>query len=186
MTVPIDYVRQEIRHLRFGVFHRTLEPHRFHILQTRSIRKRRYWADLWIIGSSHVLNVRTGRAALAEALTCSAGLLPQDSRLDIADADRHGPFEHHIGGEIHYKATLDVVHHSEREFLREHARALNHRSPRRMVYQFPTTDELIRPPVTLIEIVHAEEGFLEIHTFHSYVQDLAIVWTRSEINVGDL
>ncbi len=78
---------------------------------------------------------------------------------------------------------MDVSHHAPQSFIGEQERILKQRASGRMVYRFPRPASLLTEPVTILDIVRADEGSLEIRTLHSYVEELAMVWTHSLIQL---
>ena len=98
--LKVTYVNQDIANLRFGVYSRILEPDLFRIFRKRVIKRERYCAHLWIIGSSHVLNLQTDGACLGEVLTCAETSLPSDARIDLIEDFENNHCEHNILGEI--------------------------------------------------------------------------------------
>ncbi|MDE0042615.1 MAG: hypothetical protein OXT74_11315, partial [Candidatus Poribacteria bacterium] len=80
------YVGQDIANLRFGLYERRLERNLFRIFEQQAIERDAYRADFWIIGSSHVVNVETERASMAEVISGGSNTLPPDGRLKLIRA----------------------------------------------------------------------------------------------------
>lgn len=177
------YVNQDIANLRFGVYSRILEPDLFRIFRRRVIEREKYRADFWIIGSSHVLNLQTNGACLGEVLTCSETALPSDARITLIEDFENSHCEHNILGEISYKAEFTMRHYSEEEFRQEQSLLLAQKVPCRLAYSFPQREGLVAAPVTVIDIIRAEEDILEIRTLHSYVENLTMVLTHSVVHL---
>ncbi len=95
MNREISYIPQRVDELLFGVYRRKLAPTLFHILERRTIRMQTYRADLWIIGSSHVLNVETAHGCLGEVLTGSSKRLPEEADAHLIHGGRAFTWERH-------------------------------------------------------------------------------------------
>ena len=181
--LKVNYVNQDIANLRFGVYSRVLEPDLFRIFRRRVIERERYRAHLWIIGSSHVLNLQTEQACLGEVLTSSDTSLPSDARINLIEDFEDSHCEHNILGEISYKAKFALRRYSEEEFLQEQSLLFAQEVPCRLAYRFPQREGLVAAPVTVIDVVRAEEDILEIRTLHSYVENLTMVLTHSVAHI---
>ena len=49
---------------------------------------------------------------------------------------------------------------------------------------FPTREDIAVTPITVIDVLKADESGVELKTFHSYVEAPAVVVTRSTIGVA--
>ena len=54
----------------------------------------------------------------------------------------------------------------------------------RLHHRFPTREDIAVTPITMIDVLKADESGVELQTFHSYVEAPAVVVTRSTIEVA--
>ena len=178
------YVGQKASGLRFAVYARALERERFRVFLERALDRETYVADLWIIGASHVLRLRMPGHSLTEVLACGESALPSDGRLHTIEDLDAGNCEVHVPAALSYKAEVTTTRCTEQGYLDEHARLSSNGHGGRLLYAFPADDGLLAPPLTVIDVLHADDSLLEIRTVHSYPQDRAIVRTHSAIHVS--
>ena len=178
------YVGQDIENLRFALYERRLEPNLFRIFEQRTIERDSYRADFWIIGSSHVVNVETERASLAEVISGDSRLLPSDGRVELIRAFENRCYNSQIADEFNYRVELQLLNAPEEDVL------LNEPAPPdqgilfRLRHRFPTREDIAVTPITVIDVLKADESGVELKTFHSYVEAPAVVVTRSTIGVA--
>ena len=189
ILLEIAYVRQCLTHLRFGLFNRTLDAGLFRIFRQQSVERAAYRAELWVIGTSHVMNVQLTAArsspesALAEVLTGADRPLPSDGRVEVVKAFENCTCLHHRIGELSYTARIDSCTCTKETFRQREASLRREESPCRLIYQFPQGEELPAAPITVIDVLRADEDGLEIQTFHTYPEGLTIVMTHSTVEV---
>ncbi len=182
--MDLTYVGQNTSGLRFAVYSRALARDRFRVFEERVVDRETYAADLWIIGASHVLRLRMPDHSLTEVLACGESALPPDGRLHTIEDLDAGHCEVHIPSALSYKTEVTTTRCAEDEYLAEHARLSSGDHANRLVYAFPAGDGLVAPPLTVLDVLHADDNLLEIRTVHSYPQDRAIVRTHSAIHVS--
>ena len=178
------YVGQDIANLRFGVYERRLERNLFRIFEQRTIERAGYRADFWIIGSSHVVNVETERAALAEVISGGSNALPPNGRLKLIRAFENCCYSSRIADEFNYRAELRLLNDPGADFLLDEPTPPDSSVLFRLRHRFPTREDMAETPITVIDVLKADDSGLELKTFHSYVEAPAVVVTRSTIEVA--
>lgn len=178
-----DYVAQDIANLRFGLYERRLEPNLFRIFEQRSIEQASYRADFWIIGSSHVLNVETDRGGMAEVISGDSRALPTDGRIKLVRAVGEHCYHVQVADEFSYRVDLQLLKVPDNDFLLNEPTPANQGILFRMRHCFPTQEDMAESPITVIDVLKADDSGLELKTFHSYVEAPAVVVTRSTIEV---
>ena len=179
----LDYVVQDVTSLRFAFYACAVDPESFRILRERTLRRRNYSADLWIIGTSHVLRVHVADHDISEVLTCSEPVPVIDSPVHSAQAGVASHYEHHVPDVLTYSSDMATDRYSSDAFQRQHADVPTDEDPRRLAYEFPTEDPTQLPARTVIEVAQEEDTLLRVRTWHSYPQDRAIVRTNSTIQI---
>lgn len=177
------YIGQDIANLRFGLYERRLERNLFRIFEQRSIEQASYRVDFWIIGSSHVVNVETERASMAEVISGSSNALPLDGRLKLLRAFDNSCHSIRIADEFNYRVELQLLNDPGQEFLLEEPTPPDQSILFRLRHRFPTREDLAETPITVIDVLNADETRIELNTFHSYVEAPAVVVTRSTIEI---
>jgi len=142
-----------------------------------------YTAELWIIGSSHVLNLRAGGTGLAEVLTAAEDPLPSEGRLDLLEGLGDARPIRAEAGPFTYASELAQEQCSPDEFLRKESEFLADQCGERLAYRFPASDGLVAAPLTVVDVVTAQEDHFEIKTLHSYAEELTFVFTRSVVKL---
>ena len=184
--MEVTYVRQSLAHLRFGLYNRTLEPGRFRIFRQQCVERAAYRAELWIIGASHALNfslLGSEGPAFSEILTSTPGALPGEGRIEQVREFSESCDLHHAAGPLRYRVRIDSLTDTEETFRSQEACQGAKETPDRLIYHFPPEEGLRAPPITLIDILQADENALEIQTFHTYPEEEAVVRTHSVVEV---
>ena len=179
------YVRHSLDHLRFAVYDRPLDTGLFNILRQSVIVRDRYSAGLWVIGSSHVMNVVTRSGSVAEVLTSSQPALPVDGMVELIDTFEGQQQARVQIGACAYTVQTELRSCSEKQFESEEAEALSRPAIQQTMHRFPENAGLVTPPLTVLNVLNAGAGRLEVETFHSYAEELAVVWTHTEVAIAD-
>ena len=183
-TLQHIYVGQDIENLRFALYERRLDPNLFRIFEGRTIERDSYRADFWIIGSSHVVNVETERASLAEVISGDSRVLPSDDRVElIRDFDNHR-YNRRIADEFNYRVELQLLNAPEENLLPNEPAPPDQGILFRLRHRFPTREDIAVTPITAIDVLKADETGIELKTFHSYIEAPAVVVTRSTIEIA--
>ena len=178
------YVGQDIANLRFGLYERRLEPNLFRIFEQRSIEQVSYRADFWIIGSSHVVNVETEQGSMAEVISGGSNVLPSDGRVKLIRAFGDHCYHFRVADAFNYRVELHLLDAPGEDFLLNEPTPPNQSILCRLRHCFPTREDLAETPITVIDVLKADETGLELKTFHSYVEVPAVVVTQSTIEVA--
>ncbi len=178
-----DYVDQRLSDLRLVLTPRPAERDSFRVFRAVEMTCATYHADLWIIGSSHVLSFTSGDAACSEILTCrdDAGLrgdgVEEASDLALVRLERR------VGDAISYEIEVETTRHDADAFRTEQSRLIADADPDCLLHMFPRADPAAVEPMTLLRVEKADDHVLALTTVHSYPQDLAMVLTRTTIRL---
>ena len=183
VTLERAYVGQDIANLRFCLYNRRLEPHLFHIFERQSIERTSYRADFWIIGSSHVVNLQTQRTCVAEVISGDDRALPKNGRIELIRDFENRQCDFHLADDLNYSAKLDVLNDPGEDFVLNGPTPNNGDRLFRLQHRFPTRKGIEETPVTVIDVLRADENQIELKTFHSYVEAPALVVTHSVIQI---
>ena len=71
-------VKQRIDDLQFYLYQRALHPELFKINQVKRVVQRKYTAEIWIVGLSHVVTMQHGKQCVTELITDENDVLSED------------------------------------------------------------------------------------------------------------
>jgi hypothetical protein len=178
-----DYVDQRLSDLRLVLSGARARRGQFRLFRETRITTTAYDADLWIIGSSHVLSFSAGDATCSEVLTCRSGEAGSDPDVEVAHDLSQVRIERAIGDAASYEIHVDTARYDAEALRAEQARLVADLDDDCLLHLFPPADETQMSPMTLLRVEKADDGILSLSTAHSYPQDLAMVVTRSTIRV---
>ncbi|MDE0040751.1 MAG: hypothetical protein OXT74_01835, partial [Candidatus Poribacteria bacterium] len=89
-----------------------------------------------------------------------------------------------VADEFNYRVELQLLNDSGEDFLLDEPTPPDPSILFRLRHRFPTREDMAETPVTVIDVLKADEAGIELKTFHSYVEAPAVVVTRSTIEVA--
>lgn len=180
-----EYVDQRLGDLRLLLTTRPPRRERFRVFREAEVAAATYHADLWIIGSSHVLSFRAGDLACGEILTCRDEGARRDDIGDLEEARdlSRVRLERSIGDSISYEIDVETTRYDADGLRTEQGRLVADADPDCLVHMFPRGDPTQVAPMTLLRVQKADDHILSLTTAHSYPQDLAMVLTRTTIRL---
>ncbi len=179
-----DYVDQRLSDLRLLVTDRRAQREQFRLFHEREVRTSTYHADLWIIGSSHVLSFTAGDLAWSEILTCRDDDALSGSALHEARDLSRLRLERGVGDAISYEIEVETTRHDAETLRAEQLRLTAAADRDCLVHIFPSAEPGGLSPMTLLRVEEADDEVLSLTTAHSYPQDLAMVLTRTTIRLS--
>ena len=182
-TLKPIYIKQEITNLRFGLYKRCLEPNLFHIFKKLTIERRGYKANFWVIGSSHVVNIETEQTEVAEVITADGKSLPSAGQIELIHNFENRRCDFRVGNELTYQTSFKMIQYPNKETFSDNPELDNDKTLFHLRHRFPSPEITHPEPVTIINILKADENQLEIKTFHSFVEELTAIVTHSTIKV---
>jgi|TARA_B100000809_G_C15101526_1_gene517085 hypothetical protein len=178
------YIKQEINNLQFGLYQRCLEPDLFHIFKKLTIERRGYRANFWIIGSSHVVNIETEQAEVAEVITADEKVLPSTGQIELIRSFENRHCDFRVGSEFMYQTSFKIIQYPNEKPFPNNPELDNDKTLFHLKHSFPSPETTTTKPITIINVLKADENQLEIKTFHSFVEELTAVVTHSKIKVN--
>ncbi|HIE26602.1 TPA: DUF2617 family protein [Candidatus Poribacteria bacterium] len=178
----LTYQSQNMTDLWFYLLESDSIPGQFHILKQKCLRLPNYQLDLRIIGSSHIISLRTASAQLTECLTC----------LPIRKIDAPTLVERSIPlngddltikvGDVHYTVKFHTAWLGEDEYRNRHQLLLNSENEA-MLYEFPVHVGKTRfNPLTLLKY-SCQPKRVQIRTYHTYPDECGIADTHTHIEI---
>ena len=173
------YVEQKVSNLQFGLYNYRFDPNLFEIFRQTQLQRRGYQAEFWIIGSSHVVNIQTETAEVAEVISAAKTGLPTDGQIRLIAPFQSGCYQHSAG--LRYQVNLELNRHDNRELFINQSQPPVDQQIYRLQQTFPSHNGDHSPPTTTIDILRADEEQLAFRTLHTYTEELALAITRTEI-----
>jgi len=176
--------------MQLFVYRRSLHPELFHIYLEKRIRRRRYEAQIWILGSSHLVSFFTNHRCITELTANENSLLPARGLLHKITMRRDREYQINYDSGLSYMITAQAEHMSENVYQHIHQEMLefaerrglfmsfNHWSGNGEVEKSRTdgSDGLV--PFTFIDY-ESRPSELHICSYHAFPQQLAMLRTQS-------
>lgn len=176
--LDLGQVPQRIDDLHFFLYHRALHPELFHIHQVRHLRQKRYTAEVWVIGLSHVVMIQAKNQVITELTASDSEMLP---KMGLATRFRFRGEKDHVqafdDGMQHIMSS-QVERMTSNLFAASHRDLIRHGKKRGLLCTFPEWATGDLEPFTFIDY-EAREGELHIHAFHSFPDELTLLKTQS-------
>ncbi len=170
--------RQSIDDLHFFLYHRALHPELFHIHHVRQLRQKRYTAEVWVIGLSHVVMVQAKNQVITELTASDSDMLP---KMGLAARFRfRGEKDHTQGFEsgMHYIMSSQVERMTPNLFAASHRDLMRHAKERGIFCTFPEWSSGDLEPFTFIDY-ECRDAEMHIHAFHAFPDELTLLKTQS-------
>jgi hypothetical protein len=176
-------VIQKVDDLQFYLYQRPLHPELFKINQVKRIEHRRYTAEIWIVGLSHVVTVHHGRECLTELITDETEALPKGGL--AATFPFRGERDHmqSFGDELRYILSSQVERMTANLFPSSYRDLIKYAEKRGLFEVFGEWESDGMAPFTFIDF-EARERELHIHAFHAFPGSTTLLKTQSIFEVG--
>lgn len=176
-------VIQRIDDLQFLLFHRSLHPELFRIDQVKRVEQRRYTAEIWIVGLSHVVTVTHGRNCITELITDDTEALPKGGLSTSFPFRGEKDHMQSFGDDMRYILSSQVERMTPNLFPSSY-RDLKKYAERRGLFQiFEETESDGLVPFTFIDYEAREREF-HVHAFHAFPDSTTLLKTQSIFEVG--
>jgi xanthine/CO dehydrogenase XdhC/CoxF family maturation factor len=170
--------KQRAAGLQFLLYDRPVHPEFFDIYHDHRIAKRRYEAQIWVTGISHVIGFFGGGSVLTELIAQGRAVLPERGRLVALPL--RGEKKHETGQcpGLRYLMNFQVETLSPRLYAKAHHDLARHGSQRGIFVPFPqwTSNSLV--PFTYIDY-EAKADQLHVFAHHAFVDELTLITTLS-------
>lgn len=175
--------QQRVEDLHFSLYHRALHPELFHIHQVRHLRQKRYSAEIWVVGLSHVVMLQARNQVVTELIGGDGELLPKTGLLTRFRF--RGEKDHLQGFEdgMQYILSSQVERMTLNLFSASHRDLMRYASKRGIFCSFPEWISGGMEPFTFIDYECRDSEF-HVHAFHAFPDELAILKTQSIFELG--
>lgn len=176
--VELGQAQQRIDDLHFFLYHRALHPELFHIQQVRHLRQKRYNAEIWVVGLSHVVMLQAKNQVVTELTGPDSEILP---KMGLVTRFRfRGEKDHTQGFDdgVQHIMSSQVERMTPNLFAASHRDLLRYSAKRGLLCKFPEWATGDLEPFTFIDY-EAREGELHIHAYHAFPEELTLLKTQS-------
>ncbi len=171
-------LRPSIRETSYRLFDRALHPELFTPAIVAHVKTDRYRVDVGICEGGHFLQFTSGKRSMLEVTSPAHQLLSQFGlqETSVFGVDEElileacSPFRYHFAGQVD-EVDNTVFTRLELELEFEAKRAF-------LSHQFPSHNRLFAGPISLIKL-EGTANSINIHTFHTFPDDMAVLRTQS-------
>jgi hypothetical protein len=181
--MSVGHLSRKASEQAFTLYARGLHPELFDIYVQREFFRDFYTAEVWIVGSSHVISFTAGRRTLTEVVASSSRVdLPVQRKIGHFHFAHNPQKNFRYDDGVSYDAHFDFQHH-DRETFHEKLREAKLAAMRNGVYHvFDPGEKTGLPTVTAVGYVpHARS--LNVRTFHTFPEEMVIIETHSRWEV---
>ncbi len=164
--------------LHFFLYHRALHPELFHIEQVRHLRQKRYNAEIWVVGLSHVVMLQAKNQVVTELIAGDSDILP---KMGLVTRFRfRGERDHNQGFDdgVQHILSSQVERMTPNLFAASHRDLMRYSQKRGLLCTFPDWASGDLAPFSFIDY-EAREGELHIHAYHAFPDELTLLKTQS-------
>ena len=175
--------QQRVDDLHFYLYERALHPELFHIYQVKHVEQRRYHAEIWIIGLSHLVTVHFGKQSLTELVFEASELLPKAGLVTSfrfrGERDHAQSFQEGA----RYILSTQVERMSANLFPSSHRDLVRYAKKGGMFESFDEWESDGLSPFTFIDYEAREREF-HIHAYHAFPEGQTLLKTQSIVEIG--
>jgi len=181
--VERGHAKQRVEDLHFCLYQRAIHPEFFHIDQVKRVEQRRYEAEIWVVGLSHVVSVHYGDQVLTELITDETESLPKTG---LATSFRfRGERDHaqsfNDGGR--YILSTQVERMTPQLFPATHRDYLHYGRNRGLFSSFDEWTHDGLAPFTFIDFDPRDNEF-HVHAFHVFPEEMTLLKTQSIFEIA--
>lgn len=174
----LGLVQPVLADMQLFVYNRPLHPELFHIYMDKRIKRRRYEAQIWLTGTSHVVSFVAGKQWITELTANQSDLLPRKGLIHNTTIRRDREYRIVEDNGPRYIITAQVEHMSENVYRYMHQDLRNYAQQRGLFMAFDhwAMDELV--PFTFIDY-ESRPNELSIYAYHGFPQQFTMLRSQS-------
>ena len=176
--VELGQTQQRIDDLHFFLYHRALHPELFHIHHVRQLSQKRYTAEIWVTGLSHIVMVMAKDQVITELTASDSDMLP---KVGLMTRFRfRGEKDHSQGFDrgMQYIMSSQVERMTPNLFAASHRDLIRYACKRGILCTFPDWAEGELEPFTFIDY-ECRDAELHVHAFHAFPGESTLLKTQS-------
>lgn len=169
--------------LHLFVFDRPLHPELFRQYGSYRITQTRYYADVWVVGLSHVLTITAGPVSMTELLSADSDVLPSRGVVTRFRLKGERDLERRLPDGWHYMVSSQVETMDEPLYKSVHQDLVKHAMKRGCLTQYEDMAEAGElTPFTYIDH-EARNGEFHLHAFHAFPHERTLVKTQTIVEL---
>ncbi|MHC4266065.1 MAG: DUF2617 family protein [Planctomycetota bacterium] len=171
-----------VEELSFSLFQRPLHPELFSIYAQRRIKTKKYGADIWVTGCTHVVSIYTNDIYLCEVVSIPGQLLPHRGLIERFQF--RGPRTHKctLSRGVSYMTDFQVEKMSSNLYRQSHTDLERFAQNRGLFVKFPEQECDGLQPFCYIDF-EARATELHVHTFTAYPDQVTMIKTQSLFDI---
>lgn len=169
---------QQALDLHLFLYDRPLHPELFRHFADYRVRQGRYYADVWIVGLSHVVTVTMGHRSLTELLFSEHEVLPTRGVLTRFRMKGERDAERRTADGWHYLVSTQVEVMDEALYKSVHNDLVRHALRRGWYCPYEQWSDGRLAPFSYLDHEARDREF-HVHAFHAFPQDCTLVKTQS-------
>ncbi len=176
--VELGQFQQRIDDLHFFLYHRALHPELFHVHHVRHLRQKRYTAEIWVTGLSHIVMVQAKNQVITELTASDSDILP---KMGLVTRFRFRGEKDHLQGfdqGVQYIMSSQVERMTQNLFAASHLDLIRYAQKRGIFCKFPEWSSGDLEPFTFIDY-ECRDSELHVHAFHAFPDETALLKTQS-------
>ncbi|MEZ6084820.1 MAG: DUF2617 family protein [Phycisphaerae bacterium] len=183
MSVEQGQTKQRIDDLQFYLYQRSLHPELFRINQVKRIEQRRYTAEIWVVGLSHVVSLQYGKQCLTELITDDTEILPRAGMATSFPFRGERDHTQSFGDDLRYILSCQVERMTPNLFPSSHRDLMKYAQKRGIFMMFDEWQNDGIAPFTFVDY-EAREQELHVHAFHAFPDSTTLLKTQSIFEIG--
>lgn len=176
--VELGQSQQRIEDLHFFLYHRALHPELFHIHEVKHLRQKRYTAEIWVTGLSHIVMVQAKDQVVTELTAADSEILP---KMGLVTRFRFRGEKDHLQGfdrGLQYIMSSQVERMTPNLFVASHRDLKRYAQKRGIFCEFPDWATGDLEPFTFVDY-ECRDTELHVHAFHAFPDEAALLKTQS-------
>lgn len=169
--------------LNLYVYDRPLHPELFRHYANYRVEQGRYYADIWIVGLSHVVTVTQGDRCITELLSRHSDVLPNRGILSRFRLKGERDHERKTPEGWTYMVSTQIETMDEALYKSVHHDLLRHTEKRGWYVPYEAWSDGELTPFTYLDH-EARDSEFHVHAFHAYPQERTLIKTQSIIELA--
>lgn len=183
MDVELGQIKQRVENQHFYLYHRALHPELFRISHVKHLKQRRYQAEVWIVGLSHVVTVQIGNQFVTELISEENDLLPKAGLVTSFRFRGERDHTQAFDDGVRYMMSSQVEKMTSNLFPSSHRDLMRYAKKRGTFCEFDEWEHDGLVPFTFVDC-DPRERELHVHAYHAYPDDLTILKTQSIVEIA--
>lgn len=176
----VSFARPDVTDLVFEVFERTVHPELLLIHAEAEWKHPACSVKVYICDAGHVMSVRYHQYIITEVATSRTTPLPRHYRVYSHRLRGHQEGSIPCAGGIVYHVSFELEKLEPEVFANYHQELLADSAKSQISHHFATRSRLTPTPLSFMQL-EATNKSLQVHTFHTFPDDHAIVKIQSRL-----